>query len=147
MTMKLELYEGNLSIYLCVLNDKGGCLAVRLFDRYTGAARAAKGGKVTDEIDNIVFAARGLAKDPDSWRRWRDGMEIPGLVYDREVLNTARLAAHHDSAGWHIDNETMGAEVRRFIDTFDLEADLIAAADVGIPDCEECRGSGLIDEE
>ena len=67
--MKLELYEGNLSIYLCVLNDKGGCLAVRLFDRYTGAARAAKGGNVTDEIDTIVIAARKLAQDPESWRR------------------------------------------------------------------------------
>ena len=75
-------------------------------------------------------------------------MEIPGLVYEREVLNTARLAAHHDSAGcWYIDNKNMGAEVIRFIDAFDLETELIAGADVGVPDCEECRVSGLLGED
>ena len=132
--MTIELYEGSKSLYLCIVNRQGGCLAARVFDVYDGSQR--------DGGSDIGTAARELAADPAAWGRWNVGLYPPGIAYEREILSVARLAMHHDAGSWHTDNPNCGPAVRKFKDAYNE-----AAADVGVPDCEGCRLSGLLEED
>ena len=157
--MILELYEGNKSLYLCIVNNKGGCLAIRLFDCETGDAKDRSGPMPESErTATVQSTAQWLASEPDCWNGWRGGLAIPGLVYEREVLNTAKLAAHHDSGEhWHLDRpvSTWQPATQAFIKAYNEALD--AVADTAVPDCEACdladlweeenRPSGLLDEE
>ena len=126
-----ELYEDEhkLVLFVCVVSDKGKCLSV-----------------LTINAEDTVVAigtAELLATDPNSWCDWH-GSEIPELFYERGILDNATLLAHYDGY-WHEDNQP---RIRRnkAASAF-LKAYYDAISEVGIPDCDDCRISGLISED
>ena len=135
--MNIELYEGNKSLYVCAVNSAGGCMAVRVFDLETGASK----DNGTESLEGI---AREIAVDPASWEHWNGGSEIPGLMYEREIISAARLAAHYDGGDhWHIDKpvSAMRPAARTFLS---VHSAALAATDRD--GCEDRRIDGSEDQ-
>ena len=72
--MKLEVYEDELNLYLCVLDKRSACM---------GIGRVSKENKEAYEAFSDLFDQ--LCGDPEAWRGWHD-FENAGLVYDRKII-------------------------------------------------------------
>jgi hypothetical protein len=128
--MFIELYEDEheLVLLVCIVDEEGKCYAVLPI-------------KASDNVV-AVGTAELLASDPYSWCDWK-GTEIPGLFYERGVLDKAHLLAHYDGV-WHEDNKT-GIKRCSAASAF-LSAYYAAIAAIGVTDCEDCRTSGLLED-
>ena len=103
--MKIELYESNISLYVCIVNYKGECEAIRLFDRESGDARDQSGPPYEgSRTTNVEALAHWLSEEPDCWQDWKGGMGVPSLVYKREIPAVSELAAHYDGSRFHIEH-------------------------------------------
>ena len=128
--MKLEIYEDELNVYLCVLNDRSACV---------GIARTSKSLRTAHEAFSKLFDQ--LRGDSEAWRDWRD-FENAGLVYERKILNGCLLCCWTDDTGMVCINDRTSTEARAIIGG--CFSDFYN--DVGYPDCEDCRLSGLLEE-
>ena len=129
--MRLEIYEDELNVYLCVLDRRSAC---------TGIARVGKDKRNAHELFADLFEQ--LRENPEAWGRWHE-FDAPGLAYDRKILTSCLLCCWTDDSGMVCINDRTSPAARAviggsFADFYD---------GVGYPDCEDCRVSGLLDEE
>ena len=129
--MKLEVYEDELNVDLCVLNDRSACL---------GIARVSKDKKNARELFADLFDQ--LRGSPEAWRDWHD-FENAGLVYDRKLLSGCLLCCWTDDAGMVCISDRTSPVARAIIGG--CFSDFYE--DAGCPDIDDSRASGLLDEE
>lgn len=150
--MNIELHEGDKLLYLCIVEDNGRCHAIRLFGLEDGKAKDVYSSPVTAVTAESI--AKELAADINAWRQWQpDGVQVPGLFYEREVLKTAHLVARFNgtSKKWHIaaDLDSMSYDAEHFTEVYSIERHraeehMFSPSDDG---CDECRVSGLLEED
>lgn len=126
----IEVYEDELNVYVCVLNAYSACVGI---GRVSKAARNAH-EMFKDMLDQ-------LRADPEAHTRWRE-FDVPGLAYERMILNDCLLCCWYD--GSPNMNDSTSPAARAIINgSFADFYNGTSFAD----DCEECRLSGLLEEE
>ena len=130
--MNYEIYEDQHHYYLAAVRDDGGCVAVEMFDRDT----------LCSPDGDMSQVLRKCFEAPLEWKEIiAHGMAVPVLVYPRKLLSD-----ECDLIAWTLPN---GKWCRRY-DSIDeqLSPDMIDPDEPDYTDfCEQCRASGLLDEE
>ena len=138
--MNIELYEDELNVYLCVLDERSACL---------GIGRVSKEDRYAHEGLSDLFEQ--LKADPEAWSKWSE-FGAPGLTYERKILSECLLCCWTDDDGTvciYKDTSPVARAIigGKFADFYD---------DIGEPDrrrfeepddCDECRFSGLLEED
>ena len=132
--MRLEVYEDELNVYLCVFDKRGGCVGIARVSKESPKAR-----------ERFAELLEQLNEDPEGYVvrvYWRD-FELPGLVYERKILRSCLLCCWLSEDGSVNHNNNMSPIARNIIGG--AYSDFYAGEDE--PECEDCRVSGLISED
>lgn len=129
--MITEVYEDALSVYLCVFDNRCECV---------GIGRVMKSSRNAHEM--FADLIEQLKKNPQACLDWRE-FEVPSLTYDRMMKRDCQRVCWLDEDNNPCMDANTDPDTRAIIGG--SYADLYT--DTGVPDCEDCRLSGMITED